>query len=527
MAKTRLAIVVPSLRDDVTAWASLIDRLRTLPGYEESTCRWELMQHGAHWNRGGRAADLAAQLEAKIHQRWEADGGFEDVILIGHSLGGLLVRQAYLIGLGTTGGTAAHPWAARVTRIVLFASMNRGVEISRKRAWWMPMLAWAARVLPGTKKWLVHDLVKGSAFITDMRISWIRELNAMAEPPLVVQFRGNTDRLVGEGDSQDINIFDSGHQTLIPDASHADLIRLDTAPDPEGRFALIRTAFIQDVPTQVPDSTGDPTRTVVIVLHGIRAGNTSWVRDICGLLESSWPGVRAVPATYGRFSARKFVVPVTRRKFLRWMQDTYAEQLAENPQATFHFIGHSNGTYLLGRSLEQIKTMRFERVALAGSVLEEGYDWRSRIALGQVSALRNDRAAKDFPVAVLCRGLRALGMRDIGTGGVDGFTDTAAAKREIYYYPGGHSAALTRENLPHLATFVMDGRLTGPAALPNELPKGFGLLSRAAPALMIGLLALALIGAVAAVAYSPWGVLNSGLALAGILLALFVVLDIV
>lgn len=522
----RLVVVVPSLKGEVSAWASLVDQLKTLQAYGDDVCLWEFMPHGAHWNRGGRAMDLAAQLEAKIHQRWEANGGFEDIVVVGHSLGGLLVRQAYLLGLGATGGRASHPWAAKVTRIILFASMNRGVEISRRRAWWMPILAWAARVLPGTKKWLVHDLVQGSTFITNMRISWIREINAMTQPPLVVQFRGNSDRLVGEGDSRDINVFESGHETLIPDASHSDLIRLDTAPEPMARFALVRRAFVEEVPRQAPQETGDPAKTVVIVLHGIRAGNTTWVRDISDRLERDWPGVRAVPATYGRFSARKFVIPVTRRKFLRWMQDTYAEELAENPRATFHFIGHSNGTYLLGRSLEQIENMRFTRVVLAGSVLEDGYDWHSRVALGQVGSLRNHRAAKDVPVAMLCRGLRAVGMRDIGTGGVDGFNDTDPAKTEVYYYRGGHSAALTAANLPHLASFVMDGQMTTPTDLAQGPSKVFALMSRAAPAVTVLFLLAALGGAAAFVLNGPWGHVSNGLTLAGVLVTLFVVLDI-
>jgi predicted alpha/beta superfamily hydrolase len=43
-------------------------------------------------------------LKAKIEQYWLAavssDAPFDDIICMGHSLGGLIVRQAYLIAAG-------------------------------------------------------------------------------------------------------------------------------------------------------------------------------------------------------------------------------------------------------------------------------------------------------------------------------------------------------------------------------------------------------------------------------------------
>ena len=128
--------------------------------------------------------------------------------------------------------------------------------------------------------------------------------------------------------------------------------------------------------------------------------------------------------------------------------------------------------------------MRFDRVLLAGSVLPVGYDWRGRRETGQVRRIRNDRAARDIPVGVLCAGLRGLGMRDVGTAGVDGFHEwDDDAKSEVYYYPGGHSAALSVDNLPRLVTFMLDGTVLEPAALPRTPPAGFSFLSRAAPTL--------------------------------------------
>jgi len=71
-----------------------------------------------------------------------------------------------------------------------------------------------------------------------------------------------------------------------------------------------------------------------------------------------------------------------------------------------------------------IPGMRFRNIYMAGSVLPTGYEWGDRVAHGQVQRIRNDRAARDWPVGVLCAGLAGLSIRrskrDIGTAGVDG-----------------------------------------------------------------------------------------------------------
>jgi alpha-beta hydrolase superfamily lysophospholipase len=524
----RLVVVVSSIMDNASSWDSLVSRLRTLPGYGDEVCRWEFIPHGARWYRPGSAERLAREVAARIHLRWVADGGYDEVVLVGHSIGGLLVRQAYLVGLGSGDRTQRRPWAERVKRIVLFASLNRGFEVSFERALWLPPMAWLARVLPGVRGLLVRDVLRGSEFITNLRVSWISTVNTRARPPLIVQFLGRDDRLVREEDSRDIEAFPTGVQEMIPDATHRDLIRLDIAPDPDARFRLIASAFTRQPPPEPVRELGDENQRVVMVLHGIRAGNTTWTRDLEQHISTVWPGTEVITASYGRFSARKFVIPATRRRFLGWLEDTYTERLASNPKATFHFIGHSNGTYLLGHSLARIPGMRFDRVLLAGSVLPTDYDWRGRRAARQVQMLRNDRAASDVPVGVLCSGLRALGMRDIGTAGVDGFHRwDDPAKTEVFYYRGGHSAALASENLPGLAAYVMDGAATEPVDLPREPPRSFSLLSRAAPYLGWLFVAGTVAGGLWFLRTGPWSAASNAGALAGGAVVAFVVLDVI
>jgi hypothetical protein len=356
-------------------------------------------------------------------------------------------------------------------------------------------------------RWVVKDVLRGSDFITNLRISWIREINPMPKPPLVVQFLGTEDGLVSEEDSQDIQAFPTGYQEHIPGGAHSDLFMLSKAQDPEARFQLIASAFQRPREIIQVREVGTKGRRVVLLLHGIRANNRTWVRDLQEFLAARWPDTVAIAATYGRFSARKFVFPMTRRKFLGWLQDMYAERLAENPQATFYFIGHSNGTYLLGHSLNRIPGMRFDRVLLAGSVLPASYDWKNKMAARQVAELRNDCAERDVPVAVLCAALRGLGMNDVGTAGFDGFTTwQSSAKREIAYYRGGHGAALAADNLPRLAAYLMDGDPGDPPDLIREPPRGFSLLSRAAPWLARLVVISTISGAAWFVLEGPWSI---------------------
>ena len=175
----------------------------------------------------------------------------------------------------------------------------------------------------------------------------------------------------------------------------------------------------------------------------------------------TWPRALVSASEYGRFSARQFVLPATRRKFLGWLQDEYAEALARNPLARFYFVGHSNGTYLFGRSPARGAGDAVRaRAARRAACCPAGTTGAGASPAGQVGELRNDRGSTDVPVGVLCGMLRGLGMTDVGTGGVDGFDWEADAltKLEVRYHPGGHSRALLPENLPSLAALRHHGR---------------------------------------------------------------------
>ena len=94
-----------------------------------------------------------------------------------------------------------------------------------------------------------------------------------------------------------------------------------------------------------------------------------------------------------------------------------------------------------------------EGVALAGSVLPTQYDWTGLINSGRVKAVRNDGGDSDVPVALLCNGLRGLMMKDVGTGGFDGFLSSSVT--EVRYHKGGHGSMLSDANLDSMIAFLM------------------------------------------------------------------------
>ena len=489
-----LIVCVPGLRYGIEKWDPLLKLLRSEPELKDAdVLAWE---HHCSYFSTKYAEDLSRSLAAAINGKWEdanhRGNSYTNIILLGHSMGAILLRQAYLIGLGSdVRGFKAQEWASKVHRIVLFAGINRGLfppeDDSRShpckvRRWVGRHLIELASQLP-VVHFLAEDLLAGSAFVTNLRLWWMRKVRSLPAPPTVVQLVGTDDGIVRSSDSWDIEQDPNGNQIAIPDANHASVIEVEDKKGqilPE-RCALVRKAVLGEFPQTPPPIPPDQQKDVVIfVLHGIRASNGQWVRQASQHLQAALPRAEVVPATYWYFSALDFLLPVIRRRRVRWFQDTYAYFMARNPKAEFRFLGHSNGTYLLGESLKQLSGMRFSKVVLAGSVLPRDFNWRSRVDNQQVVELWNHRALLDVPVALLCNALRGLRMKDVGTGGYEGFSAFPAI-RECSYHPGGHGAALEKDHL-----LILTSQIIGSDAAPVCHPltessiRWFDRLSRAA-----------------------------------------------
>lgn len=95
----RLIVVVTSENQDAESWRPLVEELKK--GTTLADTQWLLWDKHHLKNQSFQGGfSLSKQLKAKIDAKWQNKGPFEEVILIGHSLGGILVRQAYLLASG-------------------------------------------------------------------------------------------------------------------------------------------------------------------------------------------------------------------------------------------------------------------------------------------------------------------------------------------------------------------------------------------------------------------------------------------
>ena len=516
----RLIVLATGLNGSPQKWRPLLERLR-----EEELIvgsKWLIFNHCGFYDIHGFSKfftksieRLSLELKAKIEQYWLAavasDEPFDDIICIGHSLGGLIVRQAYLIAAGAYPESVKNEvsWVEKVSRFVLLASPNRGFESNNFLVSAGIDISSATGLLP-----ILRDMVQGSAFITNLRIAWIRYFSSFnGQEPVMVQLLGIQDSLVKRKDSIDIQQFPNGVQFDISDANHHNIYHpqgrnSEALEEWELRYKVIKWAILQcnpQEPEQIPSElrsgvTINPTEsapetTTVFVIHGIRDSNSGWASHLEDQIRNLTKGkIAVVRSTYGYFSAFNFFFPGLRRQNIRWFQDQYSYRFALNPKTEFHFIGHSNGTYILGESLKKVSAMRFNRIYLAGSVLPCQYPWQERFDLGQLKELRNDRSCWDWPVGILCSGLRGLGMKDIGTGGFDGFYFDDDRIEEVCYYYGDHGKPLNKENHSSILAFILGGDRSHPPNLLTleQVSAKFKLISRMAPYFAPLLLLLAL-----------------------------------
>ncbi len=478
----KLVVCVPGLGQHCDKWKPLLASV-VLPSGDTHVL---LHNHGGTlWSRRSASA-LASDLASDIETAWTVHGPFEDVILLAHSMGALLTRQAYLEGLARA-GAPAKPWTQHVSRVVLFAGVNRGIELKRNLRWVVLLIFWRAQ--------LIRDILSGSDFVTNLRIWWIRKLAEAEKRPIVIQVRGDADNVIRKEDSIDVEGFLEGHELFVSGAGHADMILPDLGEEfSDEKLKRLKYSLYGAFPDEESrDREESADHKVIFVVHGIRDSSSDWVKDLSTSIADIVPGAEVVSPTFGRFSALKFAIPPIRRSRVRWFQDVYSMKLSRNPLAKFYFVGHSYGTYLLGHGLENLPGMTFDRVLLAGSVLPETLNW-AKLA-GQVTELRNCRAQYDAPVAILCPALRGIGLgKGIGTAGYTGFFIPFSQKSEQAFYQGGHDATIsTVQARKDVLGFVEKGDAYKPQSELVSEDKKFSLLSAASGSVGYVLLLLCLL----------------------------------
>ena len=203
----------------------------------------------------------------------------------------------------------------------------------------------------------------------------------------------------------------------------------------------------------------------MFVVRGIRdSSHSMWVEQISKKAVNLYGDEKnVITPDYGFFSAFQFLMKPTRVKNIDKFRDAYTEVLAENPLTRFDYIGHSNGTYILGHSVDTTSTMTFDNVVLAAPVLPIEFNLNRIInETKQVKKLRYDTSVWDWPVGILSQMIRALNFHDVGPSGLvkfdggDHFINNDTVQL-VGWHDGGHGAALEDENLQHLVNFAYYG----------------------------------------------------------------------
>lgn len=473
MPEETLIVVVGGLGNSDSAWRRLEVRLRENGIIGEWYCHQTSGLRTVF--RGSTVRNITEELITKIDSRAQ---GRKRIILVGHSAGGMIVRDAYLLAAGAYPDHPNKlPWWDKVESILLFASINRGFRPYARTSWALGLaimklvsLQWLLLKPPlGFPLGWLMELERGSFFVTDLRLAWMRYFHERDDEyrPFVVQFIGDIDGVVAHEDVRDTEAFVNSYTVTINGADHFNLFDPDAPPAGNG-FPEILKVFQNPEPSdsklaEALTDTG-PER-VIFILHGIRDGNSGWVTDIAEAIEKKCKemglSVSVDRSTYGWFSAIKFALPWVRRKNLPWFLDRYSYHVARNPNVRFHFIGHSNGTYILGTSLLKVSSLIFDRIYLAGSVLPREYPWKRIFAKNQVSTVANQCSSDDWPVGWLCRGLHWIGFRDVGTGGFDGFKDLKAWE-QTQWFKGNHGKPLQRPNQPNIVDYILSTKIESP-----------------------------------------------------------------
>lgn len=489
---------------------------------------------------------IANSIERQIH-KVDRSGAYDEIVLVGHSLGGMLLRKALLWGNGleddrqTFNKRGERRWVFKVSRFVSLATINRGWSISPRphnmSLKTLLLIALGQRLARLSRSGkLLLGLQRGAPFVADSRVQWIELCRGQfATPrhiPQTIHLLGDEDDIVSQEDSMDLQAAKNTLFVTLENTSHRDIGATlsggNSLADQERRetvcHALRGELDLLDT-DKATDMQEDPSITrIVYIMHGIR-DHGEWTDQLRSVIESkaasTTPGLAVVNQKYGHFPMLPFLLYWDRQKNVRLFMDEYTENRARYPNAVkIDYVGHSNGTYILASALQRYKTLEVERVYFAGSVVPKHYKWQELIDRGRVRYLANVVAAGDWVVALFPRFFEQIadwamvqpdeGLLDIGSGGFRGFQDASAATKHIENFQfacGAHGTGVDTENkLEAIADFVLSGDTSGFTLFRSQGQplRWLAFLSNISWAVWLGLVA-ALVGiGVLAFAATPW-----------------------
>lgn len=444
--------------------------------------------------------DISVRIAHQISLAFK-ERSYDRVVLIGQSMGALLIKRVFLEAESTN-----EPWTSAVKRIVLVAGMNRGWDISGKKPSDMTLWtrlkiwfgAWGGRLL-GIGG-LLLSAETGAPFVANVRVDWIKRMANPAKRKIeIVQLLGDIDDLVSADDNKDlqavgrenfvwIKVRGTGHPNIVDFSDQRKAGGITLGEYRRGKFKLATTETdfrkLAQSNEVLPSQPDENVTDIVFVVHGIRDLG-EWAAGFEHELQKKHSALllkaknlsprrklTVVSARYGYFGMGPFLLKPVREKYVKWFMDEYTETRAKFPNAKrLHFIGHSNGTYLLASALTQYTSLHFDRIVLGGSVVQTSYDWEEQLQNRAVSAsleqpnhiprVLNYVASDDWVVALFPRFFERWPMtllkNDIGSAGFNGFDSNTNQVRNIEGLTGGHSAFLNL--MPDIASYVLEGEV--------------------------------------------------------------------
>lgn len=480
------------------------------------------------------AGQLLKDLDTLWNERLEQSDRqvYEHITLIGHSLGALLARKIYVYACGETdqvpfedGSAATEPrvWAEKVERIILLAGMNRGWSISPHMT---PIhaIGWRLSSFIGEVIWLfkrqrllILAMRRGAPFITQLRLQWLA-MQQYRVPKgfggaLVIQLLGTVDDLVSPDDNIDLVTGANFIYLDVPGAGHSSIIDMDDSLDKGHKRSVMFIDALEKSQSDLEQMMVEPTDSmpspanlkvtnVIFVIHGIRDLGY-WTQKLARrikatMLERDKERVVAIEtSTYGYFAMLPFILPSQRHAKMEWLMDQYTEDKALYPNAQFSYVGHSNGTYLLARALQDYPSCRFERVVFGSSVVDWHYDWAKAVRTGQVKEILNFVATGDWVVACFPKALQTMHIEDLGSAGHDGFVPVLAPGaqelplQQVRFIRGSHGASVEEANWDSIVEFIVDGTVSSSNTLLKQQVSWVVWAGRLAPLIWLVLLCIA------------------------------------
>ena len=535
--------------DRLAGVRAAIDKM--LPDADVFTPRLPLRRLESLWCTPERIiGDLIDAIDRFFEQRRAEGGEYRGITLLGHSLGAVIARKVLVVAFGEqrdkNHNTPApfepeferfktpRLWAGRIERLVLLAGMNRGWAVSSTTDW-ITAVKWSVGELIGEVlffgKPIIFSIRKGAPFLVNTRLQWL----ALCDPEygphpqsITVQLLGTGDDVVSPDDNIDyaVDLFGVKERQYfyieVRNSNHSNVVKMaDDGPaasrehrahrQDQLRFALTanaeklreRAVTREQMADSLPPTPDPKVTDVVFVIHGIR-DKGFWTQKVARTIKKIAPSPRrfaSFTGSYGYFAILPFLIGPVRQRKVEWLMDRYVEARACYPRATFHYVGHSNGTYLAAQALRDYRAAKFGHIVFAGSVVRCDYDWLSLMSTGEprVSRVLNYVATRDWVVALFPKAMQPLKFLNLGSAGHDGFNQASpdGPVHEVRFIAGSHGAGHHEAHWEDIARFVVFGTPPRQSFPPlaklqsgplRKIGRGSSILF---PALLTGIFAIA------------------------------------